>query len=72
MDPFNNPLDPFAGVPGDPMDDVLSLQSVDQSVDEGFASITDGCTTNTCRSDTNTCNTTGCTANPRGCTTPGC
>ena len=72
MDPFFPTLDPFAGVPGDPMEDVLSLQTYaeggETGVDAGNTTngcsggSTNACTTSTCSSMTTTgCSTTGCT-----------
>lgn len=57
MDPFDtqNPLQPF-GFPGDPMDDVLSLQALEYEAMKPIDS-TNGCTTNGCT--TNGC-TVGC------------
>jgi len=72
MTPFHNMLDPFAaaGVPGDSMDVVLSLQGYDEispveGVDGGTTTnsctggTSNGCTTNTCKTVT----TTSCTTN---------
>lgn len=57
MDPFN----PFAGIPGDPMEQVLSLQTYSDvgEVVGPACSITSACRTCTCA--TNSCDTQGCT-----------
>jgi hypothetical protein len=67
MDPFNpNAL----GLPGDPMESVLSLQTygtVDgQLLADTVGCSTNGCTTNSCKTDepTNGCVTNGCTISP--------
>lgn len=64
MDPFGMMHDPFgmSGMPGDQMEQVLSLQSYDESVDGEVAapcSITNAC--RTCGCITTSCDTTGCT-----------
>ncbi len=75
MTPFYNVLDPFAGVPGDSMESVLSLQSfaeADQvaAIDYNYNSSgcknvgdTASCSTNTCDTvgSTSSCNTISCT-----------
>lgn len=58
MDPF----DPFAGIPGDPMEQVLSLQTFDAAA--GPVPVPAPCTfTNACRvcGSTFSCDTLGCT-----------
>jgi hypothetical protein len=64
MNPFGHSLvDPFGGlgVPGDPMEQVLSLQSYDAASDVAApaCSVTSACRTCTCA--TNSCDTSGCT-----------
>lgn len=64
MDPFSlhHVVDPFGslGVPGDPMEQVLSLQSYDAAdVAAPVCSVTSACRTCTCA--TNSCDTSGCT-----------
>ncbi|HYR08241.1 MAG TPA: hypothetical protein VEQ60_10750 [Longimicrobium sp.] len=63
MDPFGNNA---FGVPGDPMENVLSLQTYG-SVDADYLADTVGCSTNGCT-------TNGCTTkeNTNGCVTNGC
>lgn len=65
MDPFGSAVNPF-GNPGDPMEDVLSLQTFSAS-DDAYLADTTGCTTNGCT--TNSCTTK---ENTNGCTTNGC
>jgi hypothetical protein len=57
MDPF----DPFAGIPGDPMEQVLSLQTFDAVAVPGPVPcvITNAC--RTCACVTNSCDTIACT-----------
>jgi hypothetical protein len=73
MHHLSNPLDPFgsAGLPGDPMENVLSLQSLSAESDLAFA-VTQGCNTTACKSDTNDCWTGSCTGNTTGCDTDNC
>ncbi len=72
---FTNPLDPFGGtgVPGDPMEDVLSLQTMgDRAGETGFLKVTDTCSTGTCGSDTSGCSTGTCSGNTSNCSTNTC
>jgi hypothetical protein len=69
-----NPLDPFAaagaGLPGDPMENVLSLQSLSDETDS--FSVTQSCNTKSCGGDTNDCWTGVCSGNTTGCDTDNC
>jgi len=71
-----NLLDPFAaagaGLPGDPMENVLSLQSLSDELSTDFAPVTDHCNTKSCSSDTNDCWTGICTGHTTGCDTDHC
>lgn len=73
---FNNPMDPFggAGMPGDPMEDVLSLQTLGGEAEslQLVAKVTDTCSTGTCGSDTSGCSTGTCSGNTSGCSTSTC
>ena len=66
MTPFgHNMLDPFAsaGIPGDPMESVLSLQTYQDADAAGYNYNSNGCDTvgNTASCYTNTCTTVGIT-----------
>jgi hypothetical protein len=57
MDPFN----PFAGIPGDPMEQVLSLQTFDSDAVPGPVPCVRTNACRTCACVTNSCDTIGCT-----------
>lgn len=64
MNPFGNPYEKFGGYAGgDPMEEVLSLQTY--PAEASFAEATAGC------SGTSGCSTSGCDSTA-GCSTSGC
>lgn len=71
---FTNPMDPFggAGVPGDPMEPVLSLQTMGDNSDSLMLKVTDTCSTGTCGGDTSGCSTGTCSGDTSGCSTSTC
>jgi len=69
MNPYTNLLDPFGGggVPGDPMERVLSLQTYALSDDGGTAGNTGNCTNTGNCGDTTICTDTTVCGNTTSC-----